>query len=118
MPLRVTTTRRRIVIAIPFDSFDQLVAWWLMLGVLSSIGLGTGLHTFVLYLGPHIAKVTMAAEECRSLMFETAGPMAFICAEDIVAGSPPSTFDIFRKVQYGKRPASHPQEPFDEHGVL
>ncbi|CEO96365.1 VTT domain-containing protein [Plasmodiophora brassicae] len=82
------------------DHHAAQIAWWLMLGVLSSIGLGTGLHTFVLYLGPHIAKVTMAAEECRSLMFETAGPMAFICAEDIVAGSPPSTFDIFRKVQY------------------
>ncbi len=27
----------------------------------SRIGLGTGLHTFILYLGPHIAKVTHAA---------------------------------------------------------
>ena len=36
----------------------------MLLGVASSIGLGTGLHTFVLYLGPHIAKVTMAANEC------------------------------------------------------
>ena len=34
------------------------------MGVASSIGLGTGLHTFVLYLGPHIAKVTMVAYEC------------------------------------------------------
>lgn len=38
--------------------------YWILLGVASSIGLGTGLHTFVLYLGPHIAKVTMAANEC------------------------------------------------------
>ena len=29
--------------------------YWLILGIASSIGLGTGLHTFVLYLGPHIA---------------------------------------------------------------
>lgn len=36
-----------------------------MLGIASSIGLGTGLHTFVLYLGPHIAKVTLAANECN-----------------------------------------------------
>lgn len=36
----------------------------MLLGIASSIGLGTGLHTFVLYLGPHIAKVTMAANEC------------------------------------------------------
>lgn len=35
------------------------------IGVASSIGLGTGLHTFVLYLGPHIAKVTMATNECN-----------------------------------------------------
>ena len=39
------------------------------LGILSSVGLGTGLHTFVLYLGPHIAAVTMAADECHSLKF-------------------------------------------------
>ena len=38
--------------------------WWVGLGVLSSVGLGTGLHTFLLYLGPHIAAVTMAAYEC------------------------------------------------------
>lgn len=39
--------------------------WWVGLGVASSIGLGTGLHTFVLYLGPYMAKVTMAANECN-----------------------------------------------------
>lgn len=38
--------------------------WWIGLGIASSIGLGTGLHTFVLYLGPHIAKVTIASNEC------------------------------------------------------
>merc|ERR1712055_1123216 len=39
------------------------------LGILSSVGLGTGLHTFILYLGPHIAAVTMAAYECGTLDF-------------------------------------------------
>ena len=43
--------------------------YWVGLGVLSSVGLGTGLHTFVLYLGPHIASVTLAAFECKSLDF-------------------------------------------------
>lgn len=43
--------------------------YWLGLGVLSSVGLGTGLHTFLLYLGPHIASVTIAAYECGSLNF-------------------------------------------------
>ena len=32
-------------------------AYWLGLGIASSIGLGTGLHTFLLYLGPFIAQV-------------------------------------------------------------
>lgn len=36
-----------------------------MLGIASSVGFGTGLHTFVLYLGPHIAKVTMASNQCN-----------------------------------------------------
>ena len=40
-------------------------SWWIVLGIMSSVGFGTGLHTFVLYLGPHIAKVTMAANQCN-----------------------------------------------------
>ena len=45
------------------------IIYWVGLGVLSSVGLGTGLHTFLLYLGPHIASVTLAAYECSSLDF-------------------------------------------------
>lgn len=45
------------------------VTYWVGLGVISSIGLGTGLHTFILYLGPHIASVTLAAYECGTLDF-------------------------------------------------
>uniref|UniRef100_H2YI53 Vacuole membrane protein 1 n=1 Tax=Ciona savignyi TaxID=51511 RepID=H2YI53_CIOSA len=43
--------------------------YWVGLGILSSVGLGTGLHTFLLYLGPHIAAVTLAAFECMSVDF-------------------------------------------------
>merc|ERR1719361_42952 len=54
--------------------------WWIGLGVLSSVGLGTGLHTFLLYLGPHIAAVTMAAYECGSLEFPAPPyPAEIIC---------------------------------------
>ncbi|XP_047310141.1 vacuole membrane protein KMS1-like [Impatiens glandulifera] len=42
----------------------QFVVWWVALGVASSIGLGSGLHTFVLYLGPHIALFTIKATQC------------------------------------------------------
>lgn len=43
------------------------MAYWIILGVASSIGLGTGLHTFVLYLGPWIAKVAMVANDCGTI---------------------------------------------------
>jgi hypothetical protein len=33
------------------------VTWWLGLGVLSSIGLGTGMHSGLLFLFPHMLKV-------------------------------------------------------------
>ena len=55
-------------------------SYWVGLGVASSIGLGTGLHTFLLYLGPFIAQVTLAAYECNSLKFpEPPYPEDIIC---------------------------------------
>ncbi|CAO3599978.1 unnamed protein product [Absidia cylindrospora] len=39
--------------------------YWTTLGVASSVGLGSGLHTFVLFLGPYIAEVTVAAYKCQ-----------------------------------------------------
>ncbi|KAJ8342865.1 hypothetical protein SKAU_G00327930 [Synaphobranchus kaupii] len=64
-------------------------AYWVGLGVLSSVGLGTGLHTFLLYLGPHIASVTLAAYECSSVNFpEPPYPEQITCPqEDGVEGS-------------------------------
>lgn len=47
--------------------FSWFATYWIGLGVASSIGLGTGLHTFVLYLGPHIAMVVLAANECNAI---------------------------------------------------
>ncbi|KAI9114832.1 hypothetical protein K1719_013845 [Acacia pycnantha] len=46
--------------------------WWLALGVASSIGLGSGLHTFVLYLGPHIALFTIKAMQCGRVDLKSA----------------------------------------------
>lgn len=39
----------------------SFIAYWVTLGVLSSVGLGSGLHTFVLFLGPHILRIANAA---------------------------------------------------------
>ncbi|KMZ76519.1 putative Vacuole membrane protein [Zostera marina] len=44
--------------------------WWISLGVASSIGLGAGFHTFVLYLGPHIALFTIKSMECGRIDFK------------------------------------------------
>ncbi|XP_064612246.1 vacuole membrane protein 1-like [Liolophura sinensis] len=62
---------------------EKNLAWWgywVGLGILSSVGLGTGLHTFLLYLGPHIASVTLAAYECMSVNFpEPPYPKEILC---------------------------------------
>ncbi len=58
---------------------QQNIFWylyWVALGIASSIGLGTGLHTFLLFLGPHIAKVTIVAFECGSTDFDVRGENA------------------------------------------
>ncbi|KHJ79739.1 hypothetical protein OESDEN_20605 [Oesophagostomum dentatum] len=58
-------------------------SWWVFLGILSSIGLGSGLHTFLIYLGPHIAAVTLASHVCNSLDFpEPPYPDRIVCPHD------------------------------------
>eukprot|EP01129_Flabellula_baltica_P007329 TRINITY_DN2835_c0_g1_i2.p1 TRINITY_DN2835_c0_g1~~TRINITY_DN2835_c0_g1_i2.p1 ORF type:complete len:342 (-),score=64.02 TRINITY_DN2835_c0_g1_i2:146-1171(-) len=79
----------------------NIMLWWVGLGVLSSVGLGTGLHTFVLYLGPWIAQVTMAATECRSLYFETYGDDKFLCPEGVAQDALiPSYLEIYIMVWF------------------
>lgn len=53
-------------------SYFRFGLWWIALGVASSIGLGSGLHTFVLYLGPHIALFTLKATQCGRVDLKTA----------------------------------------------
>lgn len=72
-------------------------AWWLFLGFLSSFGLGTGLHTFVLYLGPFIASATLAATECNRTDFAKYGPNRFICVEK-GTGAVPTFFELWQLI--------------------
>lgn len=58
-----------------------------------------GLHTFVLYTGPFIAKTTIAAGECNSLNFDTYGGHAFICPDMQSQEDSISVYQIFMKVQ-------------------
>lgn len=51
-------------------SMQQVVVWystWFLLGVASSVAVGAGFHTFVVFLGPYIAQVTLAAYKCGSV---------------------------------------------------
>ncbi|XP_070205540.1 vacuole membrane protein 1-like isoform X2 [Littorina saxatilis] len=73
-------------------------SYWVGLGILSSVGLGTGLHTFLLYLGPHIASVTLAAYECKSVDFpEPPYPNEVLCPEE--EGEAMSMWIIMSKVR-------------------
>ncbi|NWR73332.1 VMP1 protein, partial [Centropus unirufus] len=75
-------------------------AYWVGLGILSSVGLGTGLHTFLLYLGPHIASVTLAAYECNSVNFpEPPYPDEIICPDGETAEGSISLWAIISKVR-------------------
>lgn len=114
------TARRKLAIAVigaliaalcylpgPHQRFIQLVktngffvVYWTGLGVLSSVGLGTGLHTFLLYLGPHIASVTLAAYECNSLNFpEPPYPNEIVCPDDAKSTVVPTMWAIMSKVR-------------------
>ncbi|XP_072231599.1 vacuole membrane protein 1-like isoform X1 [Leuresthes tenuis] len=70
-------------------------AYWVGLGILSSVGLGTGLHTFLLYLGPHIASVTLAAYECGSVDFpEPPYPDQIVCPQQEAPASGPEAEQV------------------------
>jgi len=70
------------------EFYAKLVLWWVGLGVLSSVGLGTGMHSGMLFLFPHIMKVCLAAEECNSMNFNSYQDMwfasdgVFICFDE------------------------------------
>jgi vacuole membrane protein 1 len=85
-----------------FNTNVEFVVWWVGLGVLSSVGLGTGMHSGILFLFPHIFMVVQGAEACKSLNFDSRQDMWFrsfdtVCQNGV--GAKPVTFiAIFWKV--------------------
>eukprot|EP00752_Nemacystus_decipiens_P001615 g1573.t1 len=59
----------------------KFVVWWVGLGTVSSVGLGCGFQTGVLFLFPHIMKTCLAVEECNSLDFPSSDDMWFSASE-------------------------------------
>lgn len=74
------------------------IVWWVGLGVLSSVGLGTGMHSGILYLFPHIVHATQTAHSCGSLDFTLHGDNAFECAQGDGTSGDVTFFGIFCKV--------------------
>uniref|UniRef100_A0A7S0R933 Vacuole membrane protein 1 n=1 Tax=Chlamydomonas leiostraca TaxID=1034604 RepID=A0A7S0R933_9CHLO len=81
----------------------KYVVWWIGLGVLSSIGLGTGMHSGLLFLFPHMLKVCLAAETCGHVAFDTMQDVWYSseplhCGDDAPAPGSVTYWAIFRKV--------------------
>eukprot|EP00879_Flechtneria_rotunda_P014530 GHRR01015185.1.p1 GENE.GHRR01015185.1~~GHRR01015185.1.p1 ORF type:complete len:285 (+),score=76.87 GHRR01015185.1:269-1123(+) len=75
--------------------------WWLGLGILSSIGLGTGMHSGLLFLFPHMLKVCLAAETCSHVDFNTRSDVWYSSEPFHCGDTPPGQvtyWQIFRKV--------------------
>jgi hypothetical protein len=52
------------------EFFIQYITWWVGLGILSSLGLGSGFQSGILFLFPHIVKISIAANTCKTTHFE------------------------------------------------
>lgn len=89
------------------DAMEEIflyVTWWVGLGILSSIGLGTGMHSGLLFLFPHMLKVCLSAETCGHVDFNTRGDVwyssePFHCGTAAEDGGAAVTFwQIYSKV--------------------
>ena len=51
--------------------YGAFIVWWMGLGILSSVGLGTGMHTGMLFTFPHAFNTVLKAQECGNLEFNS-----------------------------------------------
>lgn len=66
---------------------------WFLLGVLSSIGLGTGFHTGLIFLFPQITNVYNTAWQCNNTAFSLYGENAYQCS--YTSDEPSSLLSLF-----------------------
>jgi membrane protein YqaA with SNARE-associated domain len=83
----------------------EYFVWWVGLGILSSIGLGSGLQSGMLFLFPHIIKVSLAAQTCKTLDFESVTDIwfrspktLFKCPPLTEHSTPVTLFGIWEKI--------------------
>lgn len=94
MALGVVMGPAALLVAVsPTAAFAAAYAvWWVGLGVLSSIGLGTGMHSGILFLFPHIMRVCLAADVCHSLDFDSWSDVWFRTDSAFFCDSPTDDF--------------------------
>jgi hypothetical protein len=83
----------------------EFVAWWVGLGIQSSIGLGSGLQSGVLFVFPHIIGTCLAAQSCSTLDFDSYSNMWFRSSETLFqcpplteSSTPVTYFGTWRKI--------------------
>ena len=83
----------------------SFISWWVGLGILSSIGLGTGMHSGLLFLWPHVFRVVTTVEKCGHTDFEsysdvwgTRGDHAFSCKLDVTPKGEVGALGLWKKV--------------------
>ena len=70
--------------------------YWTFLGILSSIGLGFGIHTGILFLFPLIIRVSLLSKNCHNTNFEIYGNNSFVCTKDDISNV--NIFDVYLKI--------------------
>ena len=78
------------------NNFLWDITYWFSLGVMSSIGLGFGVHTGFLILFPLISKVAIFANHCGNTNFTLYGEDSFNCIPNEENSA--STFRIYSKI--------------------
>mmetsp|Transcript_6294 Transcript_6294/g.12358 ORF Transcript_6294/g.12358 Transcript_6294/m.12358 type:complete len:437 (+) Transcript_6294:113-1423(+) len=89
--LKIAGVQEDTIEQIEFSS--EFVVWWMGLGILSSIGFGSGMHSGLLFLFPHILKICLASERCGNLDFDIRSDMwwrsdALQCVPTVSKGDP------------------------------
>ena len=75
------------------EAVVEFTVWWVGLGVLSSIGMGSGLQSGILFLYPHIIKIFIAAQTCKTLDFESTTDIWFRKPENLFMCPPQRSGD-------------------------
>ena len=69
--------------------------YWLLLGIMSTIGLGFGLQTGILFVLPYVLTIYSYALECSNTDFDILGEEKYICKTDSI--DPFLRFSVFIK---------------------